>query len=32
VHSKQRNTNHDTIASMYELKGLEHHEIRLNCR
>jgi SAM-dependent methyltransferase len=31
VYSKQRNSNHDTIASMYDLKGLEHHDITLNC-
>jgi SAM-dependent methyltransferase len=31
THSKERNTNHDTIASMYDLKGIEHHDITLNC-
>ncbi|MEH2037878.1 class I SAM-dependent DNA methyltransferase [Nostoc sp.] len=29
--SKQRNTNHDAIASMYDLKGIERHDIVLNC-
>ncbi|MBD2435875.1 trans-aconitate 2-methyltransferase [Nostoc sp. FACHB-110] len=26
-----RNTNHDTIASMYDLKGIERHDIVIDC-
>ncbi|MBN3925210.1 class I SAM-dependent methyltransferase [Nostoc sp. NMS4] len=28
---KERNTNHDAIASMYDLKGMERHDIVLDC-
>jgi len=29
--STKRNTNHDAIASMYDLKGTERHDIALEC-